>query len=659
MLSRQVKPFIRKYSLVVTKKAAEFNYIKNRCDNDSVTTEMMWVKNVDQLLEYLEVGYKELTIFFSDNLPTDILNNVDTLNDGIIKLPELSIVEIGENAFFKDCDTYINIEAIYDIEEDEDEYEESILNKEQALYDSKKSKSVDAFGVEFSDSETTSIPESSNKSISTWEESLNDLIDDDDDSTDNDTPDNIHNLREENAVSIKGASEIPLNNSVGPNDSIDVPETIGNGYNELLALNEELLNELENVTNKLSESELKNSELHKEYDKLKLSLTETTKKLENALAEYTSLKEQTLQNEEAYQKRLKELKDKEIQLSESINAFNKEVNSKKATSADELSVLRKLVENLESEITQQKEEIASLKLDNQAKFENAKEKNKEIQRLKEEIGQLNAHIIDLTSTMDNMGENLVSLDKLESLKDVLEEKDVEIVNLSEQIRLLKVENKKSEDNRLIIEEDLVQLREQYKELVANGMENKKIEYVEHELNGEINPTVFYFKIINQPPYMKSFLTTLEKLLKSKGKTLTIIIREEDYLTDKYYSGIPRYSNLDAVKEDDKVVMLTPSKFMMSSEDAFYSKYDSIIVVDYVRSSRTYLKGYTVLVIPTFISESEKELNNIKGLSLYCGTNSIIDMRYDSKYEVAETKFVRDLWLKKKVSVWLKSIGFDL
>lgn len=442
---------------------------------------------------------------------------------------------------------------------------------------------------------------------------------------------------------------------------------------------EEVADEVtEEVTEEVIEEEVKSEKvplsLEKKYDSHNIDEGEYLFQLERLNNIIGKLDSELKSNMSELEKSIKisnKLESEKELLLEDLKAREREINNLKLQGNKENEVAVDLIEelksrealilSLENDIRNLKTKGVELEIDSTSKKELIKDKNKEIKKLKIDIEELTNMIDSLTVNINSMENSHVSVDKLEELGKVLKDKDIEIASLNDQIRVLKIDIRKTLDEHGFLQEEFEALQKSYREVVASNGKPTELSYNEIFLSDNVRTSIFYFKVINQPPYFKSLIQSLNRLITPNGKTLIIIIRELDDISKHFYSGINEYNNLDEVdvKLGETVILLKPSKLMLTENEEFYSNYKNIILLDYSRSLKVLIKGLNVFTIYTYMNEAEKDILGLEGMTLTVGKNSIVDLKYDVGFENDRTGFTKKLFVDKKVKNWLTNLGIRM
>jgi hypothetical protein len=324
---------------------------------------------------------------------------------------------------------------------------------------------------------------------------------------------------------------------------------------------------------------------------------------------------------------------------------------------NEIKSLKIIVKDIESEITNTRDKYSKVEVEIDAQKELLKDKNKLIKQLKETIEEMEVEKIKISEETAESLNSKVDKEVVKIMEENLDQKTIEVNSLNDQVRSLRVDVRKEIQERFMMKEELDQLNVSYKELLNKG--TSSIDTLDEIFLGEeLETQIFYFKVINQPPYFKSFMENFIDILSQDKKVLTVMLREEDLLSNLYFDKIKKINTLEDVSSSDKFVWIKPSKIMLVKEAEFYNQFDYVIVIDYLRNKTRYLKGDYVTPIHVFMNEIERDLLGVKGMILSGGETSVVDLRYDKNFELAKTGFIRKKYIKKKVMDWLQNFGIQ-
>ena len=346
-----------------------------------------------------------------------------------------------------------------------------------------------------------------------------------------------------------------------------------------------------------------------------------------------------------------DLSNREKELNKSLKEANEELRKKTV----EVTKLNSLIESLQVDILKARDEVESLRIDYAAQRELLKEKKIEIESLKNTI-EKEAHFKkELLEELNGVKTDYISPMEYEKLNQVVENQSDEIDGFKAQLNELRILAKKADTERSMVEGELDDLKNSYKELLSNSSAtSRKLDELVFE---DLQSKILYFKVINQPLYFRSFSEELKVVLSSMyKKVLFVILRDENELTSTYYKGIRKVTTLDDISSEDEVVWLKPSQLMFPKDVDFYNGFDVIVVIDHVDTRKRYLRGDNVTTIHTFLSDREAELFGVKGTVLSAGDKSMIDMKYDAKFVHAQNTEIRRLMVQRKIKDWLKVSG---
>ena len=425
-------------------------------------------------------------------------------------------------------------------------------------------------------------------------------------------------------------------------DGIESSNTVSNmtdvKYMELLDKFETLKVEARNRIVELDNELITYKKTYAERVEEVVSLNELVEQLKGELADKDNLINNDLSN-------------KEIELNKLLKEANEELRLK----SNEITKLKSLISSLQEDILKAREEVESIRIDYAAQRELLKEKKIQIEELKETLYKEERFKKELLEELNVVKTDYISPMEYEKVEQLVEDKSDEIDGLKVQLNELRILAKKADTERSMVESDLDDLKNSYKELLSNsGSSSRKLDEIVFD---ELNSKIIYFKVINQPLYFRSFVEEFNKILSGMyNKVLFVILREDSELTSMYYKGIRKVTTLDDVSSSDRVVWLKPSQLMFPKDVEFYNGFDVIVVLDYLDTRKRYLRGDNVTTIHTFLSDSEAELFGITGTILSAGDRSMIDMKYDVKFSNAPNTELRRLMVQRKIKDWLKVSG---
>lgn len=559
------------------------------------------VSNVDDLITEMEKIDGGVTFVFSDKLPEDvsgaildIAQIVDNLAEGL-----LNVVEIGSKVFANSLKLYT--------------YEKEAWTVPVVETTPKPVEEVLSKPVVTSYWKDLPTDEDESKEIAKLKRDIDELV----------------------AQKMEVESEL-----IKMSESIKVKESKSDAELERVTKlyeerEERLSEELSSARSDLSEYQKRYATRSNEYEELLLVV--------NSLRSEIEAKTSLIEND---------LSTREEELTDQLESLQAELLEREITIKNKTVTLTRI----EEELRELHDKLSNATLEVTAQRELVQEWREQVEGLEAKISKLTDEVADRERKLDEVLATYTTPEDVEKLNELIAQRDIKIADFSEQTKKLRVETLKAKEKQGFVEDELEKLRASYRDLLAtSGKTGVLVE--EKTLSDGVSTPVYYFKVISQPLYFKSFMTNFVELLTAdRGNVLTVLIREEDAFTDMYYEGIRRVNTLDDVSSSDTVVLLRPSQIMFSDDDSFYNGYDSIVVVDFVKTRDRYLKTPNGMVIHAFINAKEAEMHDVRGLVLSSGENSIIPMQYNKEIELALTPMVKKMYVQSIVRNWMRNVG---
>lgn len=428
----------------------------------------------------------------------------------------------------------------------------------------------------------------------------------------------------------------------------------------------------------LENNSFDNNKLKIDLDKKSIDILKLEELNKSLIKEYESGKFQYEKEIKSYVELLKNLKSEILNLKNENNSllsnikeFESELRTKVSfdllnenSSKDiilELNTKENLILNIEKELKTLKHKNSSLETQILGTKSLNKEQFLEIKRLNIEIENLNNKVIEIRSLHSEVLKDYILLSDYEKVVSEKEFSDLKIFDLEGQISILKTDISKNEEQKELLKEEFSNIESLYKAILTSDVEVKNNDFNELNLGDDVMTNVLYFKMISRPSYFGSFLRSLKDLVSKTGRVLVLIIQEENYQTPLYYPNVPILNEFDSIKnyDNEDTIILKPSKYMLGSDSDLFSVFDTVIVLDYSNTKKILIKGNNVLSIYTCINQKECDLLGLKGTILCNIGDSVVDLKYDNKFEFAITSFVRKTAVDKKVKVWLNNIGIKV
>lgn len=386
----------------------------------------------------------------------------------------------------------------------------------------------------------------------------------------------------------------------------------------------------------LKELMIEKDALEERYEKLQGKIAEYDELIVNLKAEIQKLNTEI---ETVYKIELDNKTDASEEYQNEIDELNRQLIIEKKKMEDyteEANSLRNLNKSLELDLQSVKEYLE----DTQNKHSLTK---KQVKALQMELEKKDKLYAELNATQ-------VDSEQYAILTSKYQQEEKTRINLEHELNKVNIELRKKEIelNEILIENE--NLRQGDIDLVESG---RTLRFDSHVFD---NINLYYFKVIQNLPYFNSHLMEFYNKIKQYygDKTVICIIKYDEGLDSKQFKGIEVYSNLGNVPRDLEKFILYPSQRMMTNAQDFETKYNNIIVVDYIQSHDYYMdtqslkRTYNVVRYSDYITEY-----NLKGLPISLDAKSILDIRHDVRIENANTPLVKQRIISSEVVKMLK------
>lgn len=327
---------------------------------------------------------------------------------------------------------------------------------------------------------------------------------------------------------------------------------------------------------------------------------------------------------------------------------------------DELEELKRLfyvekekVRDYERDVSKYRGENKGLELEKKSLQALNEDRKQAVRRIegenriqKQENEKLQQEKIDILRSRVDAEEHVMLSMELDKERD-------KYLSIIQEFEMLKVEAKKKDFIIADLKIDVQDLRSGEQDVMESGRTSKLDTHTFTTVN------LFYVKVITELPYLMSPLKAFYKLIKEQygGRTHVMILRNDEGLDSKHYQGVQLYGTLGDVKEEDEVFLLHPTRRMFTGAEKFDKSVQTLLVLDYIRSTDYYLNTEAMGKNITVVQDSGMiRKYGLKGTPISLDSGTLLDINYDDKIEKARMERLRESMVRGKVESWMRRLG---
>lgn len=302
------------------------------------------------------------------------------------------------------------------------------------------------------------------------------------------------------------------------------------------------------------------------------------------------------------------------------------------------------------ELTNANAEIQALTKLHDVDAETKRKLYNEKERLKVRIDELEEEKRELLISRSDAEDALYLAKKLEKAND-------EIEKLKTALETSKIEYRSKELELQFLEQDLEDIRNGTTELRELG---RTLRLGSCQLDGT---NVYYFKFINDLPYVMSQIQLFAKMLKDRdgeNSLHVMVLMNDEGLQSRMYSDLELYGNVGDVPTDVETFLLYPSPGMFANADVYSGKVKNLIVLDYIKSNEYYVKTTGITKIMTVVKKSSmiSELG-LSGVPISLDSGSKMNIRFDEGIERAMVYKTKQKMLQARLKTFLNAMGINI
>lgn len=354
------------------------------------------------------------------------------------------------------------------------------------------------------------------------------------------------------------------------------------------------------------------------------------------------VKELSFDIDEKYLSKIKHHEDKIADLEEAITSLNIDLVTERDKSKSHSDESLKKT----AEISELKYTIIALEKKMEEKESNIDTLKSKIRRLEEELEKVTIEKNKILQTTVDEESIVILNNNLEAERNLVRVKNEDINNLN--VRL-----KEKEFDIKNLENVISTLRTGENDIANIG---RTYNLDESTLN---KTTLIYIKVFEELPYLKKYINILFDFLKVKqqGKGMMLVLKNDEGMDSEIFKGLGVLSTFNDIQVNTEKYRVFPSSTMFSGIENVDENYGFLLVVDYIKSKKYYLRSTSKEIYMTSVSHSKKIKEfDLKGAPISIDSESILDIKYNPSIAEATMPDTRDIFVKEVTARWYKTLS---
>lgn len=327
---------------------------------------------------------------------------------------------------------------------------------------------------------------------------------------------------------------------------------------------------------------------------------------------------------------------------------------------EELEEVKRIYENekVKSEKYREEKDIAlgdltDVRVERDSYLGLYKEKEEEIRKLNKKLSRKENSIRDLIKEKEDLMVSRVDSEEIVKMNKKLEKERKEREDIEGQLSNLYIKYKQEKFKVRSLEDDIKYMREGEDGIREIGRTLNVDRYQFEKLD------LYYIKVFEQLPYFRKAARIFFEKLSEKygGRTHLIILKHDDGLDSEYFEGVPLWSKIEDIPEEDKIVRLYPNPYVFAGARIWEREVDMVIIVDYMKNQEYYATSISKERVMTVVRKEEDiEEYGLRGSPIALDGNTVYDIKYDNKIDRTKLSSNREGILRGKVETWVNNIN---
>lgn len=388
----------------------------------------------------------------------------------------------------------------------------------------------------------------------------------------------------------------------------------------------------------LEELQLETDAQKEEIDRLQQKIDVTEEEMEKLSFEYDGLQKEI---ETVYKAERDDAVEKMQTLEENIEDLQRRYDTEKSKSnkyreekdeaLNELTDLRVERESYKKFYREKESEIRKLK----RQLDNKEKKIRQVIREKEELFE----------TRVDSEDHVVLSQELENMRKEKEQLENDIAKIYVQHEQRKFEMESLKDEILFMKEGEENLQDIGRTLNVDTHIFEKLDLV-------------YIKVFEDLPYFrkaaKIFYDKVSKMY--DGTTHLMILRHDDGMDSQYFEGVPLWSKVGDIPEEDSIVRMFPNPYLFTGANRWEKEVDCLMIVDYMKNDEYYATTQAKEKVMTVVRKDEDiEEYGLKGSPIALDGRSVYNIKYSEQIDNTMLASNRERRLEGRVDDWVKNI----
>lgn len=312
------------------------------------------------------------------------------------------------------------------------------------------------------------------------------------------------------------------------------------------------------------------------------------------------------------------------------------------------------LENIRHRATEAENNFHDAHIDNLAYKKKVTQLHNEIESLKSEVEIKENHISELKKEYENLLHRMSQFNNYDDIVGDFQSTKREVEAMRDKYEQEQIKRRQAELALADVQERLIAIQKDEATIEQLG---RSVSISKVNLNG-VN--VYYFKIIQEIPYLNSHIQTFIRLLSENTSQIvkTCIIRFDEGLDADYFGNIPIFKNLEQARESGAVSFrLFPSLQMFGGKEYFEDTVDTLIVLDYTRNNKYLINTDSVYRKFNVVTTTKvKNRLGLEGTTISTSEDADIRLVYSDEIATSRVKENKQGFIESEVRNWLRRVG---
>src|SRR5699024_2033113 len=297
-------------------------------------------------------------------------------------------------------------------------------------------------------------------------------------------------------------------------------------------------------------------------------------------------------------------------------------------------------------------ELTDLRVERESYKQVYREKEAEIRKLKRKLDNKERKIREVIKEKEELFSSRVDSEEHVVLSNELDKVRKEKESLEDYIAKLYVKHEQRRFEMESLQDEIHFLREGEENLQSIGRTLNVDKHVFNKLD------LVYIKVFDDLPYFrKAAKMFFERLAERyEGTSHLMILRHDDGLDSEYFEGVPLWSKIGDIPEEDKIIRKFPNPYIFTGADKWEKEVDFLMIVDYMKNDEYYATTQSKEKVMTVVRrDTDIEDYGLKGSPIALEGRSVYNIKYSEQIDMTKLPSNREARLEGRVNEWIRNV----